>query len=197
MKRLSLSVCLVALMLLKVCLAADKSPTTFTFDGKSLFVGMSKTEALSALGNCCKLSPPAESEVNDKRGGEQPLPDSHFVISKTGPPYLMLGTVSFAAGHVVRITRPLDNSFDTSSDDEVALARALTRSISSAIGDSQSNVLVSLQHQRLVNGESDILTLNFQDGRGVELRVGTLDKADNSTNRRDFATLDEILEEPR
>ncbi len=44
--------------------------------------------------------------------------------------------------------------------------------------------------------ESDVLTVVFPNGQGLEFHIGTLDTP-NDTNRRDFVTLDETLEPAR
>jgi len=54
----------------------------------------------------------------------------------------------------------------------------------------------SVQHTRMSNGEEETLSFSFQNGRGIELRVFTLDSPDKQTHKRDGVTLDEILESP-
>jgi len=176
--------------------AVDKKPPVFVFGGRPLHAGMSQREAVASLSACCKLSPPAESEVEG-----QPAPAGtavgHFILPKEELPRRILGTVYFSGGKVARVTRPLDDEVDSYSDDVVAFARALKRSISAETGDSDTTVLISLRHERVSNGESDVVSFVFLDGRGIELHVGTLDKPEELTNKRDFATLDEDLEPPR
>lgn len=175
--------------------AADSKPPVFVFGGKQLYAGMSKNEALESLSACCKLSPPAESEVEGRLAPASAMA-GHFILLKEGLPKRTLGTVYFSGGKVVRITRPLDDDVDTSSDDVVAFAMALKRSISAEVGDSDRTILVSLRHENMANGESDVVSFTFPDGRGIELHIGTLDKPDAQIPKRDFATIDEDLDLP-
>lgn len=69
--------------------------------------------------------------------------------------------------------------------------------LSSTMGDSESTVRVSVRHERMSNAESDVLSLSFPNGRGIKIQIGTLDKPNPHTNKRDFATLDETLEPSR
>jgi len=140
-------------------------------------------------GACCTLSPPVDA-VGSGEGG-------HFIRTKDGPPYRILGTISFRAGTVSRISQPLDLDFDGYNDEAVRLARALYRALAPITGDSSSTVLLSVQHMRMSNAERDTLSLSFPNGRGIELQVITLDSPDKETNKRDAVTLDEILESPR
>jgi hypothetical protein len=175
-------------------LSADQTPA-FYFGGKRLFVGMPKADALVELSDCCRLSPPPDS--NERQTA--PYKDKmlgHFIFSKDGSPSRMLGTIFFADGKVVRITRPLDaDKFDPQSDDVVALARSLDRSLESATGDSQT-VTVTVRHDRASNGAADILTFAFPNGRAVVLQTMTLDTPSTDTGKRDSVSLDESLESP-
>ncbi len=93
---------------------------------------------------------------------------------------------------MVRITRPLAEGVDTWNDDVVGFARAIKRSLQ-AESDAETTILVSVRHERISNAETDVVSFSFPNGRGIELHVGTLDKPDTYTNKRDFATLDETL----
>lgn len=173
-------------------ITADQEPPVFVFGGHRLYVGMSKHDALAALSNCCKLSPPAESDIE-----KEPVPEGvvlgHFIQTKSGPPYRMLGSISFFNGKVLRVTRPLADEVDTSNDDLVAFVRALKRSLPSEATDSEIVVHVSVRHERVANAESDAVFLSFSNGRGIELHIGTLDQPERGTNKRDFVTMDETL----
>ena len=48
---------------LVVPIIADQNPPAFVFGGNRVYVGMSKRDAETALLRCCKLSPPADSDV--------------------------------------------------------------------------------------------------------------------------------------
>jgi hypothetical protein len=154
---------------------------------------MSKRDAVAALSNCCTLSPPSDSDVE-----KQPAPEGvilgHFIASKDGSPYHMLGSISFRNGRVQRMTRPLADEIDTSNDDAVGFARALKRSLPSEASDSEIVIHVSVRHERMNNAESDVVYFSFPNSRGIELHIGTLDKPAKDTNKRDFVTMDETLE---
>jgi len=182
-------------ILLGSCLVlsgADEKRPTFFFGGQQVYVGMSKQEAVASLSHCCKISPPVESGVE-----RQPAPENtmlgHFILSKEESPQRILGAVYFSGGKILRITRPLDEEIDTFNDGVVAFARAIKRSLP-AEGDGGTTVRVSVRHERITNAESDVVSFSFPNGRGIELHIGTLDKPDTQTNKRDFATLDETLE---
>src|ERR1051326_4582871 len=175
---------------------ADQKPPVFVFGGKSLYVGMPKHEALTALSDCCKLSPPAESEV-EKKASPPGVLLGHFILPKEETPDRILGTISFLNGKILRITRPTADGVDTWNDDVVGFARALKRSLPLEASDSGTNVFVSVRHERAINAEADVVLISFPNGRGIELHIGTLDKADPQTNKRDFATMDETLEASR
>jgi hypothetical protein len=61
-----------------------------------------------------------------------------------------------------------------------------------------STALISVQHEPTNNAETDILLFSFRNGKGIELRIGTLDKSSEgmNTNKRDFVSMTEILEAP-
>jgi hypothetical protein len=170
-----------------VSLAADQNPPALYFGGHRLFVGMPKTEAVVALSECCTLSPPADSE-NEK------APDSHFIVSKQKSSQGMLGSVFFVGGKVARITRALDDTLDNYSDDAVALARALDRSLLRDTNGSSVTVVVSEEHERASNADAEILSLTFPNGRSIEMQIVTLDTPDKMTGKRDSVTLDEALQ---
>ena len=65
------------------------------------------------------------------------------------------------------------------------------------MGDGETTVRVSVLHERMSNGQSDALSLTFPNGRGIRIRIGTLDKALDASTKRDFATLEETLEPPK
>jgi hypothetical protein len=177
-------------------LVADQKPPVFVFGGKQLYVGMFEHEAVASLAVCCKLSPPAETEV-EKQPALEGVMLGHMILSKEGSTQRILGTVYFAGGKIVRITRSLDDELDTSNNDVVTFARAIDRALSPTMGDSETTIRVSVRHERMSNAESEILSLSFPYGRGIQIQIGTLDKPDAHTNKRDFATLDETLESAR
>jgi hypothetical protein len=186
-------------MLLGLCIAlsvtADQAPV-FYFAGQRLFLGMSKTEAATALSECCRLSPPADSQ--DKQlATDSGRMVGHFILSKQSGE--IIGSVFFVAGKVARLTRPLDMEFNTGNDDVVAFARALDRSLISLNSDAPNAVvMISTQHERASNAESETLSFRFLNGsRSVELQIVTLDTPDKETGKRDSISLDEVLEAPR
>lgn len=192
---------LLGFMLFGACLVlpqtGDRRQPVFVFGGKQLYVGMSKQEAAASLSACCKLSPSAESEVEKKQPAPEGVMVGHFILPKEGSPPLVFGAVYFSGGKVVRLTRPLAEEVDTSNDDVVGFARTIKRSLSTGANDSEASVCVSVRHERMSNAESDVVSLSFPDGRGIELHIGTLDKPDAQTGKRDFASLDETLEPAR
>jgi len=175
-------------------LSADQTPA-FYFGGKRLFVGMAKAEAVATLSTCCKLSPPADSD-NAKLSADTNKMLGHFILSKDDSPQRILGSVFFADGKVTRITRPLDADLDPLSDDVVAFARTLDRSLAGDTTNSQA-VFITARHERLSNGEGEVLTFSFPNGRAVELQISTLDTPSKETGKRDAVGLNEILESPR
>ena len=97
------------LVLLVLPLAADQKPS-FVFGGKQIFVGMSMSEAVRLLSDCCRLSPPMENKIEENpvmaRGG-------HFIVSKSQPETI-LGTIQFVNHQVVRMTKPIADDVDFS-----------------------------------------------------------------------------------
>jgi hypothetical protein len=183
-------------ILLGCCLAlsgaSDEKRPTFLFGGQRVYVGMSKQDAVAALSQCCKLSPPVESEV-EKRPAPEGVMAGHFILPKEESPQRILGAIYFSAGKVRRVTRPLAEEVDTSNDDVVGFARAIKRSLA-AEGDTETTAIVAVRHERMSNAESDVVLLTLRDGRGIEIHIATLDKPNALTNKRDFVTLDETLE---
>ena len=116
----------------------------------------------------------------------------HFILPKQESTQPLLGAIYFSGGKVVKISRDLTGNVDTFSTDLVSFMRAIKRSLP----DGESSAVISLRHERASNAESDVLTLVFRDGRGIEVHIGTLDTP-NDSNRRDFVTLDETLEPGR
>ena len=170
-------------------LSAGQKPPELYFGGHRLTVGMRVSDVAVAISTCCVLTPPIGAADSGEGG--------HFIRTKEGPPYRLLGSIWFRAGKVSRISQPIDSEFDGYNDEAVHLARALYRALAPTTGDSSSTVLLSVQHTRMSNGEGDTLSLSFPNGRGIELQVITLDNPDKTTNKRDAVTLDEILESPR
>jgi hypothetical protein len=181
---------------LVLSMAADQKPPMFLFGGKPFYVGMSEHEAEESLAVCCTLSPPVDAGV-EKLAAPAGKLLGHMILAKEESPLHMLGGIYFSQGKVVRITRPLDNNLDNWNEHLVTFARALNRALSPSVGDAERLVRVSVRHERLSNAESDILSFEFPEGRGIEIQIGTLDKADADTGKRDFVVLDEALEPRR
>jgi hypothetical protein len=171
-------------------LSAGQKPADFYFGGQRLNIGMQESDAVASMSVCCTLTPPVSS--SDRTVGS-----GHFIRTKDGPPYRMLGSIWFADGKVSRISQPIDEDFDGYNDDVVRLARALSRALAATSGDSSSTLMLSVQHTRMSNGNGDTVSLTFPNGRGIELQVITLDNPDKTTNKRDAVTLDEVLQSPQ
>jgi len=186
---------LLGFVLLQCCLVSSQavSPRTpaFFFGGRQVYVGMAQQEAVALLSHCCVLLPPVESEV-EKRPAPNGKVLGHMILPKEEPSQGILGAIFFSGGRVVRVTRPLAKEVDTWNEDVVGFARAIKRSLSS--DTDTATVVVSVRHEHLSNAESDVVSFSFPDGRGIQLQVGTLDKPDANTGKRDFVTLDEALE---
>jgi hypothetical protein len=189
-------------LLLEICLVlplvADQKPPIFVFGGKQFYVGMPRREAVRSLSACCKLSPPAEGEVEKET---VPIPEGmmlgHMILPKEEPTERILGAIYFSGSKVVRITRPMAENVDTYNDDVVGFARAIKRTLATETSDSGTSVLVlSMRHERIGNAESDVVFFVFPNGHGIELHLGTLDKP-IVENKRDFVTLDETLSPPK
>ena len=117
----------------------------------------------------------------------------HMILPKEEPPQRILGAIYFSGGKVVRVTRPLAEDVDGYNDNVVGFARAIKRSLA-AEGDTETTAIVTIHHERISNAESDVVLLTLRDGRGIEMHIGTLDKPNTDTDKRDFVTLDESLE---
>jgi hypothetical protein len=189
---------LLGFLLFECCLvfswAADHKPPVFVFGGRQVYVGMSQREAVVALSYCCVLSPPVDAEKGPpsryQPGG---MAGGHFILSQKESPQDIFGAIFFSGGKVVRVTRPLAKEVDTSNEDVVGFARAIKRSLPADSDTETTTVVVSVRHEHGSNAESEVVSFSFPGGRGIELRIGTLDKPDNM-GKRDFVTLDEILE---
>ena len=179
---------------LMLSVAAGEKPPTFFIGGQQVRAGMSQQEAVAALSHCCKLSPPVESGV-ERRPAPEGVRAGHFILSKEESPQRILGAIYFSGGKVLRVTRPIAEDVDTSNDDVVGFARAIKRSLALE-GDTETTAIVAVRHERMSNAESDVVLLTLRDGRGLEIHIGTLDKPNTGTDKRDFATLDETLEAP-
>lgn len=178
-------------------LAADQKQPMFYFGGKGLFVGMPQSEALAVISACCKLSPPPTPEM-ERAAASKNVALSRFIFSNDESPRRMLGTIRFNDGKVARITRPLDaDKFNPVSEDVVAFARVLDRSLSPEGADANAVVFISRRHDRVSNGEGEFLTFSFPNGRSIELQISTLDTPSTEIGGRDAVGLDEILESPK
>lgn len=163
----------------------DHDRAVFHFGNKQLYVGMARRDALTALSYCCRLSPPVDPSIE-----QQPTAiSSHFIILQGESSQPMLGAVYFSGGKVVRISHELASDVDMSEENLVTFVRAFKR----ALPEGSSSAVVTVRHEAASNADSDVMTIVFTNGRGVELRIGILDTPDKS-NRRDFVTLEETLE---
>ena len=182
-------VTLLSLLVPLLSLASDQR-SSFTFGGKQFYIGMSMSEAVQLFSDCCQLSPPIKAKIE-----KDPLTANggHFILEKEGTETKIVGTVFFSDQRVTSMSRPIAEEVDTSNDDLVAFTRALKRVLQNDAGDTGRAATISVQHERFSNAESDLISIKFPDGRGIELEVGTLDRADARTNKRDFITANEIL----
>jgi hypothetical protein len=187
-RRKSTVAAFVLLVLLVLPLAADQKPS-FVFGGKQIFIGMSMSEAVRLLSDCCRLSPPMESKIEEKstHGG-------HF-IAKKDQPEVLIGTIYFDNHEVARLTKPIADDVDFSSDGLVAFTRAIKRVLQNDAGDFGRRATITVVKDKPINAEADKILIKFDDGRGIEIHVGTLDKPSELTNKRDFVTADETLEQ--
>ena len=189
---------LLALLLFGCCLlaptACSQSLPVFVFGNNQFSVGMPEHEAVASLAPCCKLSPPVQVDDGSQMGPAG-ITSGHFIFSKDGS--RLLGTMYFSSGKVVRITRPIDENIDGYDTNVVAFARAMSDALSPTTGDAEITVHISVRHERLSNGGSDVLSFSLPNGLGIQIEIGTLDKPIPDTNKRDFVTLDETLEPPK
>jgi hypothetical protein len=169
----------------------EKAPV-FYFQDQPLKVGMAASDAVTSLAACCTLSPPVKKSEIDGSLPWSGSSDGHFITSKERISFHLRGVIYFAGGRVVRIERPLDEGIDGWNDDLVRFAKALDRALAPETGDSQSRVLLEVQHTRLSNGEGEYLSLVFPNGRGVRLNIATLDSP-GFNGRQNSAGLDEFL----
>jgi hypothetical protein len=182
-------VAFLSFLVLVLPLAADQKPS-FVFGGKQFYIGMSMSEAVRLLSSCCELSPPMEANTERNpvtaRGG-------HLIVKKDGTETSILGVIFFADQKVTRLTKPIADDVDFSNEDLVAFMRGLKRILRNDAGDFGRTAMISVQHEKVSNAESDVISITFPDGRGIELHVGNLDKPNQLTNKREFVTADEIL----
>jgi hypothetical protein len=171
------------LAMLQSCLlfsqTADHKQPGFYFNGKEFHLGMSEREAMAELSECCKLSPPPKSDADNA---------GYFVIAKGEGSQPIIGGIWFKGQTVVSISREIANDVDTSNDELVAFMRAFKRSLP----EEMTTAVIAVRHEQAMNAESDILTLEFPDGRRIQIHIVTLDKA-VAGSKRDFVTFEEIL----
>jgi hypothetical protein len=120
---------------------------------------------------------------------------SQFIVPKEER--RILGTISFDRGRVCSATRPLgEEAYMPWDQDVVSFARTLQRSLSPVSGDAETTAHVSVHHERSTNGESEILSISFTNGRGLRLQIITLDKPfpDAPSESKEQAILEEFLE---
>src|SRR6267143_6270652 len=86
-------------------IVSDQKPPVFVFGGKQFYVGMSKHDAVAALSSCCKLSPPAEDNV-EKRPAPEGTMLGHMILPKDESQFRILGGIYFSGDKVRRITHP-------------------------------------------------------------------------------------------
>lgn len=172
-------------------LVADQRPY-FVFDGKQFYIGMSMSEAVRLLSSCCELSPPIEANIE-----KNPAMGGHFIWKKNGTETSLLGGIFFTNQKVTRLTKPIADDVNFWNEDLVAFVRALKRVLQNDAGDFEGTARISVRHEKVSNAESDSISITFPDGRGIELHVGTLDKPNELSNKRDFVTADETLESSR
>jgi len=141
---------------------------------------------MAELSDCCKLSPPPKPTVDGDASPPGQL-KGYYILAKGEPPQSVLGGIWFKGQKVVSLSRELANNVDTSDDELVAFMKAFKRSLPEEL----TTAVVGVRHEQASNGESDLLTLEFPDGRRIEIRILTLDKAVGL--KRDFVSIDEVL----
>jgi hypothetical protein len=166
-----------ALSLGFVVLVAQDRPAEFYFGGNRVYVGMPEPEAIKMLSVCCRLSPEQITTSQKEAAAKLGRNLSQFIVPKEEPSSRILGTISFDRGRVTGATRPLgQEAYVPWDQDVVSFARTLQRSLSPVSGDAQKTAHVSVHHERSTNGESEILSISFTNGRGLRLQIITLDK---------------------
>lgn len=158
-------------------LTPDQFQPAFYFGGQRVSVGMPEEAARTALRTCCALNGSA---------------DSYFIASKGPSSRGLLGSVFFSHGKVSFVSQDLATDVDTFNDDLVGFVRALKRDLP----EGSHLASVSLKHENMSNAQSDLVTIVFENGRGIELRISTLDQPDATTHKRDFVSL-EATAQPR
>jgi len=178
-------------------LVAQNQPSVFYFGGKRIFVGMAQTEALAALSTCCKLSPPTVTEAQRQTAAEMGRTVGQLILPKEESQFRILGTIFFGHGKVTNVTRPLgEEAYLPWSEDVLGFARTLQRALSPGTGDSDTTIHLSIRHERMNNGESEVLSITFPNGRGTRIILISVGKASEGAppESREQANLEEFLE---
>ena len=180
----------VLLVLVVLPLSADERQS-FVFRGKQIFIGMSMSEAVQVLSDCCRLSPPIQKKTEENALAARSVHN----IREKGESEVIIGSIEFANQQVVRLTKLFaeDVEFDASSKDLVAFIGRLKRVLQSDAGDVGRTATIAVMKAKFGNGEIDRVLITFDNGRGIEIRIGTFDKP-NESNLRDFAVASETLE---
>jgi hypothetical protein len=179
MRRKKLSILLLLLISSPLCcqLAPDQFQPVFYFGGQRISIGMPEDAARAALRACC--------ELNGSAG-------SYFIVSKDTLAKGIVGSIFFAQGRVAFVSQDLATDVDSSDDDLVGFIRDVRHNLP----EGSHLATVTLKHQDMSNAQSDVLTIVFENGRGIELRLATLDKPDATTHKRDYVTV-EATAQPR
>ncbi len=157
----------------------------FYFGGKEFHLGMSYADAMNRLSECCALSPPARTIKEDSDTPPE-KETGYFILNKDKSSSEILGEISFRNQRISSITRYLARNVDSSDDNLVVFIRELKRSLP----EETTAAIVTIRHEQASNGESDIITLLFPNGRRICIRIVTLDS--NTNSKRDYVTLEEI-----
>lgn len=186
MRNLVLGLLLLASSQTCLLYSQNSKPTGFYFGGREFHPGMPEGEAINQLSECCTLSPPVGS-IKDDAAAPAGETKGYFILSKGKSSQGILGGIWFKNHKVASISHELADSVDPSDDNLVAFVRAFKRSLP----EGATNAFVTVTHEQASNGESDIVTLLFPDGRTLIIRIVTLDAGVNS--KRDSVSFEEVL----
>lgn len=175
--------------------AQEQRGAVFYFGGERFFIGMPQADAEAALSQCCKLSQrPRNAKQIAADTGRLP---GQFILSKDESSPQIIGSIFFEDGRVSGLSRPLgEQEYTPWSADSVGLARTLYRALAPPSGDTDTRAVVSVRHERATNGETEVLSFTFSNGRGVRVNMIKLDRPlpGSPSDSKDQVTVEEFLE---
>ncbi len=164
LRRTSFCALLLAAFMLVSAASGQRPTQTVVFGGQRLQPGMSKSEALARLAQCCRLS------------GSQ---DSFFVMAKD-PSAEILGSIWFAGDKVSELRLDLGQFQDEQS---VKLGLLLYRTLSEMTDSQLQSATVSTENQEMENGTGRTLAITLKNGRSLALEAGTIDPGEKNLPR--------------